>query len=240
MSGSNVINSRQNAHLNRDRQLAPIHIPSGTIPDADPLKLSIPQGVARDIILENVGDVTLSFTFFDPDSHPIGDNLWKSLAPGAVFSSYCNFRDFWVMGEGASYEVVLNAEGTISFSEVKIVDPTTVTVGVFKQLISDEALVTNQTATPITVISEVVPMGKKWYLGKARFVCRSFGKFSVYLDGDRIGLGVTSSTESNVIFDDWEESLKAMAGQTLEVIFVQSNGPVTDLATVIGYTEQNI
>lgn len=116
-----VIAGPQNAYLNRDRKLAPIHVPSGTISDNNPVLVSVPQGVARDIILDNTSDtVPLLFTFIDPNDHPDGENLWKTLKPGSVFQSYCNFRNFWLMGNGGQYEIIFNAEGSMTFGDITV------------------------------------------------------------------------------------------------------------------------
>lgn len=90
-----------------------------------------------------------------------------------------------------------------------------------------------------TLLSSIVTSGKSWRIRQLKIVCRSYAGFELLVDGVIIGEGKTSPAETNVkydIFPYWpvNENLP------IEVRFIQSNGPISEVSAFLQLTEHDL
>lgn len=90
-----------------------------------------------------------------------------------------------------------------------------------------------------TVISEMVPNGKRYDLYTARVVCRFPARFVVKIDGALIGSGATGPGESS---DEhlWRPLYSVASGATIDLELTQSSGPAVDAEAYLQFTAVSI
>lgn len=99
-----------------------------------------------------------------------------------------------------------------------------------------EATVAVSPGPEAAVLTTVVPVGETWRIRYAKVACRGQGRWSLKLDGARIGGGVTGPAR-NESRDELPPAMVATAGQTIEVLYAYTHGPSSiDLDAFVGVT----
>lgn len=90
----------------------------------------------------------------------------------------------------------------------------------------------------VSILSSTVPTLKSWTINFAEVQSRGYGRWQVKLDGVRIGGGITGPEKSSSRFQ-MPNSLKAIAGQVLDVLYTYSHGPAAmSVEAFLGVVEQ--
>lgn len=89
-----------------------------------------------------------------------------------------------------------------------------------------------------TLISQVVPVGKKFNLTQAMVVCRRDTHIRISINDTLIGSMKTGPSEANVLFN-WYPSKQVVSGETVKI---ESTAPIAnvDIEAFLQLTEQNI
>lgn len=87
----------------------------------------------------------------------------------------------------------------------------------------------------VVLASVAVSAGEEWQLRRLEGQCRAFGYFEVYVDAARVARSLSGPATENPIFmfDPFES---ASAGQTVEVRYTQSHGPIVDVSAFLFLT----
>lgn len=88
----------------------------------------------------------------------------------------------------------------------------------------------------VTLISQFVPVGKKWRIRRFEGQCRGYGYFSIFINSDKISKSFSSPANENPFFE-WSPYRVADSLDLVEVVYNQGNGPVLDLTGFLFITE---
>jgi hypothetical protein len=88
----------------------------------------------------------------------------------------------------------------------------------------------------VELLNEVVPALKTWRLRYAEVACRGYGRWRMLVDGTRVAGGIVGLREKDRT--DFPSGTKALAGQTVQIMFTYSYGPAgIPVDSFIGVTE---
>lgn len=93
-------------------------------------------------------------------------------------------------------------------------------------------------ASTISLIDTTIPVGMAWRICAAHVLTRSWGRFTLKVNGNLIGAGLTGPDQGST--PKWEAApyLSAIAGDRIKVDFTQSNGTYqTDISAFLYYME---